>query len=304
MANPRTLITGVAGFTGRYVARLLAGRGHELHGIVHESATNLDDVHRTYEGDLADLPTVRRIVDDVRPDYVIHLAGIAFVAHSNIDQIYRSNVLGTRQLLEALASLSQSPRSVLLASSANVYGNACEGELDESTSFAPANDYGVSKVAMEYVAGLYASRLPLIIARPFNYTGRGQSSRFIIPKIIDHAREKSAMIELGNIEVARDFSDVRAVAEIYVRLLAETRAIGGTYNVCSGTAVTLQQVLEMVWSLSGHRFEVRVNPMFVRSNEVRVLQGSKKKLESVIGSVPSVPLEETLRWMLESEACA
>lgn len=304
MADARTLITGVAGFTGRYVARLLAARGHEIHGIVHESPTELDDVYRSYEADLADLPTMKRIVQEVRPDYVVHLAGIAFVAHSDIEQIYRSNVLGTRQLLEALANLPESPRSVLLASSANVYGNAREGELDESTSIAPANDYGVSKVAMEYVASLYVSRLPLIIVRPFNYTGRGQSSHFILPKIIDHARKKSPVIELGNIEVARDFSDVRAVAEIYNRLLVDAKGVGGTYNVCSGTAVTLQQVLEMVWTLSGHRFEVRINPMFVRANEVRVLQGSKRKLESIIGAVPSIPLEDTLRWMLDAETCA
>lgn len=296
----RTLITGVAGFTGRHVARLLAESGHEIHGIVHDAEDEIEGVHQTYEADLSDLPSVMRVVKNVHPQYVLHLAGVAFVAHSDVEQIYRSNVLGTRQLLEALASLSQAPISVLLASSANVYGNAREGELDENTAFAPANDYGVSKVAMEYVAALYRSRLPLVLVRPFNYTGRGQSSQFIIPKIVAHARERSPYIELGNIDVARDFSDVRAVAQVYRRLLDEPKASGGTYNVCSGTAVTLQQVLEEVWRLSGRRFDVHVNPAFVRANEVRVLQGSKKKLESVIGPVPSIPLEQTLRWMLDA----
>src|SRR5690242_19346669 len=123
----RTLITGVAGFTGRHLARLLAEGGHEIHGIVHEPNGEIEGVHKTYEADLSDLSNVAQIVSDVRPRHVLHLAGVAFVAHSDVEQIYRSNVLGTRHLLEALASLSTAPSSVLLASSANVYGNAREG---------------------------------------------------------------------------------------------------------------------------------------------------------------------------------
>lgn len=294
----RTLVTGVAGFTGRYVAKALSERGHEVHGIVHGREADIPGVERTYEADLVDLPTIERVVNAVHPDHVVHLAGIAFVGHANAEQIYRSNVIGTRQLLEALTGLPKAAHSVLLASSANVYGNAQEGVLDESTSFAPANDYAASKVAMEFVASLYTPRLPLIIARPFNYTGRGQSSQFIIPKIVDHARERAPHIELGNLDVARDFSDVRMIADSYRRLIEEPAAIGETYNVCSGEAVTLQQVLDLVSQLSGHRMDVRVNPAFVRSNEVRVLRGSNAKLQSVIGPLATVPFEETLRWML------
>jgi nucleoside-diphosphate-sugar epimerase len=295
----RTLITGVAGFTGRYVAEFLMLQGHEIHGIVHHKEAEAPGIAHVYEGDLADWPTVKEIVEEVRPDHVVHLAGIAFVAHSDVNEIYRSNVVGTRQLLEALAGLSKPPCSVVLASSANVYGNAREGVLDENTSFAPANDYAVSKIASEYVASLY-SRLPLIVVRPFNYTGRGQDPRFIIPKIVAHARSGASYIELGNLDVARDFSDVRTVAEIYSRLLHEPKALGGTYNVCSGAAVTLEEVLNFVWRLSGHHFEVRINPRFVRANEVRLLQGSKAKLESVVGPLPSIPFEETLQWMLNA----
>jgi nucleoside-diphosphate-sugar epimerase len=215
-----------------------------------------------------------------------------------VEQIYRSNVTGTRQLLDALAALERRPRAVILASSANVYGNAREGTLTESFSFSPASDYAVSKVAMEYVASLYEAQLPLIIVRPFNYTGRGQSTQYIIPKIISHAIEKSPTIELGNLDVARDFSDVRTVVEVYARLLEEPNAVDGTFNVCSGRAVSIREVLEMVSELSGHRFEVRINEAFVRSNDVRVLRGSAAKLEALIGSFPQIPLEETIRWML------
>lgn len=296
----RTLVTGIGGFTGRYLAPLLAEEGHEIHGIVHAKDEPLEGVHRVYEADLSDLANIAAIVNEVQPDHVVHLAGIAFVGHSEVEEIYRSNVVGTRHLLAAITALPQPPRSVLVASSANVYGNAREGELDEETSFAPANDYAVSKVAMEFVSSLFRDRLPLIIVRPFNYTGLGQSTQFVVPKIVAHARERAPVIELGNLEVARDFSDVRSVVQIYKRLLDEPAAIGGTFNVCSGKAVSLRQILDMVSRFSAHPLEVRVNPAFVRANDVRVLQGSKAKLESVIGPLPSIPIEDTLRWMLSA----
>jgi GDP-6-deoxy-D-talose 4-dehydrogenase len=300
LTKTRTLISGVGGFTGHYVASRLAEAGHEIHGIVHSTDGEIDGVDHIYEADLADLSSVASIVQEVRPDHVVHLAGIAFVAHEDVEQIYRSNVVGTRQLLEALARLEHPIRSIILASSANVYGNAREGVLDEELSFAPANDYGVSKVALEYVATLYKARLPLIVVRPFNYTGRGQSAQFIVPKIVNHARDRAPEIELGNLDVARDFSDVRTVAEAYAKLLEEPKAIGGTFNVCSGRAVSLRELLELVWQLSNHRFDVRVNPAFVRENDVRVLLGSKEKIERVVGPLPAIPLEETLRWMLDA----
>ena len=296
----KTLVTGAAGFTGRYLAQRLAELGHEVHGIVHApEPAPIPGVSHVHLADLVDLSAMERIVDEVRPDHVVHLAAVSFVAHSDIDQMYRTNIVGTRQLLEALARTSVSPRSVLVASSANVYGNAREGALDESIPVAPANDYGVTKVALEYVAQIYTSRLPIIVARPFNYTGKGQSESFLLPKIVAHARKRAPVIELGNLDVARDFSDVRTVVETYARLLAVPDAVGGTYNICSGQAVSLRSVLEIVARLAGYEMEVRVNPDFVRSNEVRSLCGSAAKIESVIGPLHHVPLEETLNWMIQ-----
>ena len=296
----RTLVTGAAGFTGRYLTSLLASQGHEVHGVVHHLPDQaIADAAGVHVADLADGAAIAQVVDAVRPDHVIHLAAIAFVGHGDIEEMYRANVVGTRQLLDALTRLAQPPTSIVLASSANVYGNAREGVLDETMERAPANDYGVTKVAAEYLALLYRSRLPLIVARPFNYTGRGQAGNFLIPKIIDHARSRAPVIELGNLEVARDFSDVRSVVNTYARLLDCPQAIGGTYNICSGRAVSLRQLLDMVSGLAGHRPDVRVNPALVRTDEVRILIGSAAKLEAAIGKLVAIPLEETLRWMLE-----
>jgi nucleoside-diphosphate-sugar epimerase len=294
------LVTGAAGFTGRYLGPLLAGQGHEVHGLVHgPSEDAISGFARLHQGNLCDLSAIGRIVREVQPDYVVHLAAIAFVAHSDAEEMYRVNVVGTRQLLQALSELPKAPASILIASSANVYGNKRGGMLDETTPAAPVNDYGASKIAMEYVASIYRSQLPLIVVRPFNYTGRGQSTDFVVPKIIEHARQGGDVIELGNLDVARDFSDVRTVTEIYARVLVRPEAIGGTFNVCSGRAIELLEIIDLVKRLSGRDFEVQVNSKFVRANEVRYLCGSRARLERLIGQLPSILFEETLRWMLE-----
>ena len=297
----RTLLTGAAGFTGRYVAAALTARGHEIHAVVHDTPDEaIGGASEVHQGNLAELDAISRIVEAVRPDHVVHLAAIAFVAHGDVEQMYRSNILGTRQLLEALARSAAKPASIVLASSANVYGTAREGTQHEGQPLAPANDYGVTKVAAEYAASLYRAKLPIIVVRPFNYTGRGQSAEFIVPKIVEHARRRASVIELGNLDVARDFSDVRVVAEAYARLVSAPEAIGGTFNICSGRAISLQEVLDVVSLLTGHKLDVRVSPKFVRENEVRSLWGSPEKLKGVVGELPMIPFEDTLRWMLEA----
>jgi nucleoside-diphosphate-sugar epimerase len=149
---------------------------------------------------------------------------------------------------------------------------------------------------MEYLARLWLDRLPIVIARPFNYTGAGQSLDFLLPKIVSHFQAGAKVIELGNTDVARDFSDVRNVATAYRRLL-EVSPAGEVFNICSGVAYRLDEVLKMMARIAGYEIEVRVNPAFVRANEIKQLLGSPGKLERTIGPLPVIPLEETLRWM-------
>jgi nucleoside-diphosphate-sugar epimerase len=297
----RALVTGAEGFTGQYLAAELDRAGYEVFGLTYlPSEAGLAGVKASYACDLCDPARLARVVEEVQPDVVVHLAAISFVAHGDVDAIYRTNVIGTRNLLEALARASKPVKSVLLASSANVYGNAVGGVLDESTPPAPANDYAVSKLAMEYVAALYRERLPITLVRPFNYTGVGQDENFLLPKIVSHVRRRAPVIELGNLDVARDFSDVRMVVAYYRRLLETPGAHGEVYNVCSGHAYTLNEILDMVRAISGHHFEVRVNPAFVRANEVKSLVGSRAKLDAAVGNVAGIPLPDTLRWMIEA----
>lgn len=287
-SGARILVTGARGFTGRYVVQSLRAEGYEVCEL-HYAGRSVD---------IRDAAAVRQAIEEIRPDKVIHLAAIAFVSHGDVDEIYRVNIIGARNLLAALAGLSQKPSSVILASSANIYGNAY-GILDESVSPSPQNDYAVSKVAMEYVANLWSGALPITVVRPFNYTGIGQSEKYLIPKIVSHFRSRAEIIELGNLDVERDFYDVRLVAQTYVKLLQASVA-AGTFNICSGQGHTLESVIATLERLTGHRIEVRVNPAFVRANEVKRLVGSRERLNSVIGPPPRFSFEATLLWMLGS----
>lgn len=295
----RILITGVDGFTGRYLATTLAGQGHEVVGISHSAiATPIEGLASSHICDLTDAQGLKDVLLAVQPDKVAHLAAIAFVSHGVVEDIYRTNVVGSRNLLEAV-SAAGSADVVLLASSANIYGNRVSGAIDETVAPDPINDYAVSKLTMEFVARLYQERLPIIIARPFNYTGVGQAINFVIPKIIDHVRRGATTIELGNLDVARDFSDVRDVVLAYAALLNDPAAIGQVFNICSGKAQTLRDVIAMIQEISGHDFNVTVNPAFVRENEVKMLWGDRSKIENLTGQRPIHDLRDTLAWMLE-----
>ena len=292
----RALVTGLRGFTGEYVARELRDAGYRVFGTA--TPGDVAPEPGVFAVDLCDRAAVAAMVEEVQPDVVVHLAGIAFVGHGDAEQIYRVNVAGTRNVLEALAALRKRPSAVLLASSANIYGNASVPVIDEQVAPAPANDYAVSKLAMEYMARLWMDRLPIIIARPFNYTGVGQSENFLLPKIVSHFRRKAGTIELGNLAIARDFSDVRMVAWSYRRLLAAAPA-GQAFNICSGRSHSLASVIDMMSDIAGYRIEVRVNPAFVRTNDVLTLTGDNARLAGVVGAIPTRPLSETLRWMYE-----
>lgn len=282
----RVLITGLKGFTGRYLRDELLEHGHEVVGL---------------QADLTDAAALAAEVKQVQPDRVAHLAGIAFVGHGEANDFYRVNLMGTRNLLAALAGCGKPPACVLLASSANVYGNSTAGVLREDAPLNPANDYAVSKLAMEHMARLWLDRLPIVIARPFNYTGVGQSESFLLPKIVAHFKRRAEEIELGNLDVWRDFSDVRAVVQAYRRLL-EVSPAGETVNICSGRTHSLREVLALCERLTGYSMSVRVNPALVRANEVRSLCGDPSRLRALIGDWDTPPLRETLGWMLGEAA--
>lgn len=295
-SNKRALITGITGFTGHYMAAELTAAGYEVYGLGQHSTC----LPRYSCVPLKDRKLLHSVIEKINPDVVIHLAGLAFVGSDNAQEFYTVNTVGTRNLLEAIAHEAPNVQCVLLVSSANVYGNSSDEFITEATLPKPANDYAVSKLAMEHMARLWCDRLPIIIARPFNYTGVGQTESYLLLKIVGHFKRKMNKIELGNLDVFRDFSDVRAIANAYCRLL-ETSSIGQTINVCSGVVHSLKEVIQIVAEIMEHEIEIVVNPAYVRANEVRTLRGSSERLRSFIGEWSSPSLSETLQWMCHSQ---
>jgi nucleoside-diphosphate-sugar epimerase len=292
----KVLITGIRGFTGQHAKREFMQYGWDVYGLGRSPSDESDPTF--LHADLMDIDSLVKALDQVKPDAVLNLAGIAFV-HQKIPRIlYEINQLGVRNLLTAMDEQNQKP-SLLLASSAYVYNNKKGGVLTEDSPLLPVNDYGISKLAMEYSARLFMDKFPIMIARPFNYTGQGQDASFLIPKIISHFREKKSIIELGNLDTHRDYSDVRSVVQAY-RLLLEQPQPGETFNVSSGTTYSLQDVLDLATSINHHPIKVQVNPEFVRKNEIKILCGDNTKLKNAIPDWKQYSLKETMEWMLES----
>lgn len=282
----RVLVTGCTGFTGRYVAEALQLAGHEAVDPEADGAAF----------DLTQPDSIGAALAAARPDAIVHLAARSFVGDGDAAGFYAVNAVGTTQLLDQVLASGRSLHRIVVASSANVYGNATVEPIVEATPAAPVNHYAASKLAMEAMVRSYADRLPIVMTRPFNYTGVGQSVRFLVPKIVDHFVQRRAVIELGNLDVVRDFSDVRTVAESYVRLLSAD-VPGGVTNLCSGVGRSLRWILDELLAISGHHIEVRVSPALVRASEVHRLVGSSARMTEALGELPHRDFGDTLRWM-------
>jgi len=278
------LITGADGFTGQHLCRAAEKTGYKV---------------VPFCSDLTDENAVASEVASICPTQVIHLAAISAVTHEDQEAIYKVNLFGSLNLLKAISSLPKKPERVLLASSANVYGNTNTELISEAICPQPINHYAMSKLAMEHMAKIYLPSLPLIFTRPFNYTGIGHDTRFVIPKIIEHIKNNVSFIELGNLDVYREYNDVRMVCDAYLQLL-EKGVVGEIYNICSGRAYSLREVLATTEKISGRVMELKVNNAFVRLNEVHTLAGDPKKLTSTIGKLLPYDLHDTLSWMLEA----
>lgn len=299
--SSRVLLTGILGFSGSYLAEALTGQGFVVHGIARTHDVDNGGIAGTvHRADIRDSMAVRAVLSDVQPDYVIHLAGIASPAHDDVEELYLNNVVGTRIFLSELANGREQLKHVIVASSSNVYGRRGQSVLTEDLPINPANDYGITKAAVEFLVGMFGSRYPITIVRPFNYTGVGQSCSFLIPKIVDHFKRRETVIELGNTAISRDFSDVRDICQLYSRLLGCEAAFGRAVNLCSGIATPLREVIDELEELTGHTMEIRTNPCFVREHEVHALSGSTQLLHHFVGPLARRPLRDTLRWMLEA----
>lgn len=282
----KILLTGANGFTGLHFTKTAVAAGYIVHAL---------------RSDITDSAALETEVLEASPDLIAHFAGISFVPSKDEEAFYRVHALGTSNLLNALLKLKTGPKKVLLASSATIYGNSHSPFSQETQTPAPIDHYAMSKIAMEEMAKTYYDRLPIIIARPFNYTGVGQKDNFLIPKLIRHFSQRLPTIELGNLDVEREFNDVEMICQAYMTLLDFGKS-GEIYNVCSGNVRSLKQVVDCLVSITGHQIHIDVNPDFVRSNEVHRMCGDPKKIQTLFEqyqvTINTPSLDETLTRML------
>lgn len=292
----RILLTGIGGFTARHLARKLRRDGHEVVGVGRHSIED-GDVFL----DLLDFDAATRVVAEILPGAVVHLAGVSLPTHGNISEIYAANVIATANLFAALARCKAQPRLVVLASSATIYASdQAEAPIKEDHAIAPASHYAVSKQAAEGIGRLYSELLPIVTTRPFNYTGPGQSTGFFVPKIVRHFAERKSEIHLGNLDLYRDISDIKRAVEAYSRILS--RSIGPmTVNLCSGRVVHLSDLIAIMRDISGHEIKVINDKSLMRPGEPRVICGSPTLLETAVGQLPNPEVRETLREMYDHE---
>jgi GDP-4-dehydro-6-deoxy-D-mannose reductase len=290
----RALITGGKGFVGQWLDAHLKDHGDEVAVI---------DI----ETDVADGSAVRRVVHDVAPDAIYHLAAMTHVGESWEDPsaVLRVNVLGTAEVLAAARTRPET--RVLVVSSAEVYGVVGPEQLPlgESTPTAPASPYAASKLAAEAVAlqAWRGYRQPVIVVRPFNHIGPGQSPNFFVPalakRIVEARRSGAGSLRVGTLTTRRDFTDVRDVVAAY-RLLIEKGVPGDVYNVCSGRDVAMSEVAAHLLALAGADLTLETDPELVRPVDVPVLRGDAGRLHVATGWEPSIPLATTLADVLAS----
>lgn len=282
----KLLLTGSRGFTGRHLFSEGAKQDIQIIGI---------------QSDITNLPALQKEVSEIAPDAVIHCAGISFVPSKDQEAFYRVHALGTGNLLTALSQLPRKPSKVLLTSSATVYGNADITPTPENHPLKPIDHYAISKVAMEETAKTFFDQLPIVIARPFNYTGPGQQDNFLIPKLIRHFHNKELVIELGNLNVEREFNDVSTICQSYFALL-KYGIPGEIYNVGTGKARSLGFVIDTLIKLTNFPIQIKINPDYVRKNEIHRMCGDPGKLNTLLATnkikIDIPELEETLHKML------
>lgn len=294
------LVTGASGFVGSTLLQM-AQSG--------ELASSSRFAGLAQDVDLRDPEAVQRSLEKSSPEAVIHLAAITFVPESfaHPHETYDVNLHGTINLLESL-NKAGFRGAFLYVSSGDVYGAVAADALPitEQHLPRPRNPYAASKVAAEaYCYQLsQTSSMRVVIARPFNHIGRGQSERFLLPAMAKQMREikhgrQAPVIEVGNVDVTRDFSDVRDVLRAYVALL-ERGVAGEAYNVCSGVERHVGDVLQQMLSLAGISARVNVDSQRIRPNEQTRHFGSNRKLRERTDWQPGIAFEQSLHELLQS----
>lgn len=302
----RLLVTGSRGFVGRALTAALEAEGFEVWGVDRDHDPETD---RVLAADLCDREAVTSVLDRVRPGYIVHLAAQSSAGRSFEDPHFtiRNNVLPALNILEYLRENGGAGTRLLAVGSAEIYGPVATGDLPlvEDRVPRPVSPYALGKLFQEQCCEQYGSLygLDVVMTRSFNHTGTGQRDTFVLPsfarQIIDIKNgRRSRHVGVGNVEVRRDFLDVRDVCRAYARLL-ESGQRGTVYNVCSGAAYSLRELLERLAALAGVTVEIRAETDRIRPMDIPELRGDNRRIAADTGWAPSIPIDEMLRTLLD-----
>jgi GDP-4-dehydro-6-deoxy-D-mannose reductase len=297
----RVLITGAGGFVGSYLVAYLAEAypGWQVTGTIRHAAERASGF---VPCDLRDAGAVLSLIERTAPEMVIHLAGQSNVPASLKDPetTLANNILGTLHLLDGCRAHAPNAR-LLIISSSEVYGPTPPETqpLCEERPLRPVNPYAVSKAAQEMLALQYAHSyaLDVVVARPFNHIGPGQTDRFVVSafarQVVEVERGERRAVSVGNLDAARDFTDVRDVVRAYP-LLLEKGEPGGIYNIGRGTAVTIGDLLDLLRRLAHRPIAIERDPARLRPSDVPVMIADTTRLRQATGWQPEIPLVQSL----------
>jgi GDP-4-dehydro-6-deoxy-D-mannose reductase len=303
----RVLVTGSSGFVGQVLSEVMGVDGLEVLGVDRREST-AGRFARTYAVDLCDQQAVEALLGDVRPDYIVHLAAQSSASRSFVEPhaTIRTNVLPVLHMLEYLRTNTGTRTRLLAVGSAEVYGPVDDPSLPlvESRLPNPRSPYALSKLLQEQCCSQYASLydVDLVMTRSFNHTGAGQTDTFVLSSFARQITEikagtRDATVRVGNIDVRRDFTDVRDVCRAYTLLLEKGRR-GKIYNVCSGVSHSLRELLEKLAEIAGIGIKIEVDKSRLRAVDIAELYGDNSRLATDTGWQPEIPVEDTLAALL------
>ncbi|OGG01449.1 GDP-mannose 4,6-dehydratase [Candidatus Gottesmanbacteria bacterium RBG_16_52_11] len=312
MAKKKALITGIAGFVGSHLAELLLAEGYEVYGLTRPRS-KMDHIDliigklHLEDADLLDSHSLYTTVSRIMPDYIFHLAAQSFVPTSWVSPsvTLEVNIVGTANLFEAVRQASIDP-VVQIACSSEEYGLVYENELPirETNPLRPLSPYAVSKLAMDYLGYQYhqSYKVRVVRTRGFNHTGprRGDTfaeSNFAKQIAVIEKGKQPPVIHVGNLEAQRDYTDVRDMVRGYL-LAVEKCDPGDVYNICSGHAIQIGDMLKLLLSKSKIKVEIKPDPSRMRPSDVPVLIGDNTKFTKKTGWKAEIPFEKTMEDLL------